>query len=209
MINICETFESIQGESSYAGKTCFFIRFSGCNLRCKYCDTTYAYEDGEDVEISVLVEKVRTCDSEIIEITGGEPLLQNGFKELAEVLKGSTDKKILVETNGSQDISVIPESVVAIIDVKCPGSGAGDSFDLGNIDRLRSEDELKFVLSDESDYQWAKDFVLEHDLSSRCSAVFFSPVWERLDKRQIEEWIIRDKLSVRVGGQLHKEMGVK
>ena len=208
-VNVYETFESIQGESTWAGLLCFFIRLSGCNLRCKYCDTTHAYELGRDVEIAGLIEEVEASRAAIIEITGGEPLLQPGFRELATELRDRTGKPILVETNGSRNISVVPEEVITIMDVKCPGSGQSGAMDLANIKRLRLKDEVKFVLSDRADYDWAKDFVRTHNLTSVCDAVLFSPVFGLLQADDLGKWIVKDGLPVRLQMQLHKIAGMK
>ncbi|MDD4869771.1 MAG: radical SAM protein [Kiritimatiellae bacterium] len=203
-VNVCETFVSIQGESTYAGLPCFFIRLAGCNLRCKYCDTKYAYKAGRDVNVPDLVRQCKDCNVVIVEITGGEPLLQTGFAELAKALRDKTGKKVLVETNGSCNISVIPDRVAAIMDIKCPGSGESESMDVGNIRRLRPYDEVKFVLSSRSDYLWAKKFVGKHKLESYCNAVLFSPVYGKINARMLGEWIIKDQLPVRLQVQMHK-----
>jgi len=208
-VNICEIFVSIQGESSYAGLPCFFIRLSGCNLRCCYCDTKYAWKPGRDVAISDIVRKCGDCNAGIVEITGGEPLLQDGFPPLAKALRDRSGKKILVETNGSCDISLIPSGVVAVMDVKCPGSGGSEAFDPANIGRLRPYDEVKFVLSNRADYLWARDFVKRHRLHMRCNAVLFSPVSGKLNAGKLGEWIVKDGLPVRLQVQLHKMAGIK
>jgi len=208
-MNVCETFTSIQGESSYVGLSCFFIRVSGCNLRCSYCDTKYAYSPGKDVEIEDLVSEARASGAAIVEITGGEPLLQKGFAELARRLRDETQKTILVETNGSCDISVVPDDVRVIMDVKCPESGAEESTDMDNIERLRPYDEVKFVLSSRKDYEWATAFVSDRLLTSSCSTVFFSPVSGILPAGDLADWIIRDGLGVRLQVQLHKILGLR
>jgi 7-carboxy-7-deazaguanine synthase len=208
-VSVCETFLSIQGESTYAGLPCFFIRLAGCNLRCRYCDTTYAYNPGLEAPIPDLVNACRDSRAAIVEITGGEPLLQPGFRELATALRDQGGKPVLVETNGSRDISVIPTGVVAIMDVKCPASGESESMDPANLGRLRPQDEVKFVVSDRKDYEWAREFVKGHDLSRRCHAVLFSPVWGAVNARELGEWILADNLPVRVQVQLHKVMGLK
>lgn len=207
-VDVCESFVSIQGESSFAGSVCFFIRLSGCNLRCRFCDTAYAYEPGRKVPVDELVAEWQDSGAAIAEVTGGEPLLQPGFRALAEgfVLVG---KPVLVETNGSLDISVIPRGAVTIMDVKCPGSGENGSFDPHNIGRLRREDEVKFVIGDEADYRWARDFVIRNRLERLCNAVFFSPVHGVMDGRKLGEWIVRDGLGVRLQVQLHKVLGMK
>lgn len=195
---------SIQGESTYSGLSCFFIRLTGCNLRCNYCDTEYAYSGGKETSITKLVETWQDSGAVIAEITGGEPLLQEGFVELATELRDCSERHLLVETNGSQDIGIIPDGVVAIVDVKCPGSGAGDSFYMPNIDKLRDYDEIKFVLKDRLDYEWAKDFIGEYDLTERCHAVLFGCVSGELDAGRVGQWIVDDGLKVRLQVQLHK-----
>mgnify|MGYP001436622714 CR=1 FL=1 len=202
-VKVIETFTSIQGESSFAGKVCFFIRLAGCNLRCKYCDTEYAREEGKNMEISDLMNKAEQAKGEIIEITGGEPLLQENFPVLANELKNINGKTILVETNGSRDISAIPKGVIAVVDVKCPGSGECGSFDTDNLGRLRENDEIKFVLSDRHDYEWARTFLNEHNLTEK-QKVFFSPVHGILNPARLAKWIMEDGLKVRLGIQLHK-----
>ena len=208
-VNVCETFTSIQGESTRAGLPCFFIRLSGCNLRCNYCDTKYSYGPGKDASVADLVADCAASRALIVEVTGGEPLLQAGFRELALALRDHSDKLVLVETNGSRDISVIPEGVITIMDVKCPGSGESEEMDLANVGRLRAGDEVKFVLCHRNDYDWARSLVDRHDLASVCSAVFFSPVSGVLDGRKLGEWIVEDGLPVRLQLQLHKVLGFK
>ncbi len=206
-IKVSETFCSIQGESSYAGRVCFFVRLSGCNLKCGYCDTEH--DDGEGRSIDELVAESRESEGRLVEITGGEPLLQEEFGVLATRLRDETAKTILVETNGTCNISVIPDGVIAIMDVKTPSSGAEGSFDMGNIDRLRADDELKFVVSDRNDYDWARNFTEENDLIEKCSVVHFSPVYGSMDAGDLAKWIIEDGLHVKLQVQLHKILGVK
>jgi len=208
-LSVCETFLSIQGESSYAGSPCFFIRLAGCNLRCHYCDTQFAYGAGAPTAIATLVAQAAASPCRLVEITGGEPLQQDATPELAARLLSDTDKTVLLETNGSHDISVIPYDVVAVIDVKCPGSGEEKSFDLANLKRLRPVDEVKFVLSDRTDYEWAARFVREHDLAAGGRTVFFSPVWQTLEGGALASWIVEDGLPVRLQIQLHKVLGMK
>ncbi len=208
-VNVSEIFESLQGESSYAGLTCFFVRLSGCNLRCQYCDTRYAYVPGKKMGIERIVKLCRESRALIAEITGGEPLVQPGFRKLATTLRDRCGKRILVETNGSCDIALIPEDVVAVMDVKCPDSGEAGSFDTGNIRKLRKYDEVKFVISSRTDYAWARAFVLKHNIHKRCNAVLFSPVFEIMAPEQLGKWILRDGLPVRLQVQLHKLTGVK
>jgi 7-carboxy-7-deazaguanine synthase len=203
-VELCETFVSIQGESTFAGLRCHFIRLSGCNLRCRYCDTLRAYGPGRVVRVSELVDEAVATDAAMCEITGGEPLLQAGFPELAARLRDATGRPVLVETNGSRDISCIPEGVVAIVDVKTPGSGESARADLANLDRLRAADEVKFVLTDRMDYEWSRALVRERNLTTRCRAVHFSPVWGCLDASLLAGWILEDSLRVRLHIQLHK-----
>ena len=211
-IDVCETFVSIQGESSYAGFPCFFIRLSGCNLRCGYCDTVYAYEAGRKVSVEELVKECAESSMRLVEITGGEPLLQDGFSALAEALGNLSGRKVIVETNGSQDISKIPDGVISIMDIKCPGSGEADAMDWGNIDKLSPIDEVKFVLSDRDDYEWSRDVVQKYSLNEICNAVFFSPVMSESGEELIADlgkWIVDDRLDVRLQVQLHKVFGMK
>ena len=208
-VNVCEVFTSIQGESSYAGQTCLFIRLSGCNLRCTYCDTAHAYGPGRDTPIAELVAQAAASRACLVEITGGEPLLQPWFRELAEALRDGAGKPVLVETNGSQDLSLVPSSVIAVMDVKCPGSGEAGSTDPKNFARLQPADEVKFVLGDRADYDWAVETVVEHDLASVCHAVLFSPVWGRLEPGELGRWIVADGLSVRLQVPLHRVLGCR
>ncbi|MBN2301806.1 MAG: radical SAM protein [Lentisphaerae bacterium] len=208
-VNICETFISIQGETTYAGIRCFFIRLSECNLRCKYCDTVYAYDIGKTVESDKLIADAIETTAPLVMITGGEPLLQQGFKDLAIKLCEIPGTTVLVETNGSLDISVIPAKAVAIVDVKCPGSGEAGSFDEWNIGRLRPHDEVKFVLCDRGDYDWACEFVKRTNLTQHCKSILFSPVSSMLNTGILAQWIIDDGVNVRLQPQLHKVMGVR
>ena len=212
-VNVTETFVSLQGESSYAGLPCFFIRLAGCNLRCSYCDTPGALEGGSARSIDELVNEALSARTPLIEITGGEPLLQSGCLPL---LCGVTSRqptnapvRVLLETNGSVRIDGVPDEVVALMDVKCPGSGMAHSFQGENLRLLRLHDEVKFVLSDEADYRWACDFVCKNELSRRCAVILFSPVAGHLDPGLLADWIVRDRLPVRLQLQLHKQLGVR
>jgi 7-carboxy-7-deazaguanine synthase len=208
-VRVAEVFESIQGESTYAGFPCFFVRLSGCNLRCVYCDTKRAYRSGKPASIRELVRRCRGSGAPLAEITGGEPLLQDGFRELALALRDRTRKKVLVETNGSADISAIPAGVVAVVDVKTPGSGEAGSFELSNIRRLRKYDEIKFVICDRNDYRWACRFVERQELARRCAAVLFSPAHGMLKAGDLARWMVRDGVPARLQVQLHKKVGLK
>ena len=203
MIRICEIFTSIQGESTYAGLPCTFIRLSGCNLRCLYCDTTYAYEEGEEYTIDSLVDEAVRADAEVVEVTGGEPLEQEETSLFVKALLDKGFENVLVETNGSRDISVLDPRAIVIMDIKTPGSGEAGSFDLHNIDMLKPSDEVKFVLTDREDYEWARSFLQEHDILLR-SEVLFSPAFGALEPEVLARWILDDALEVRLNLQLHK-----
>ena len=208
-LRVSETFCSVQGESTFAGLPCFFIRLLGCNLSCHYCDTAYARSTGEERRIADLVEEARTAGQPLVEITGGEPLLQEGTAALAAALLKAGMRRVLIESNGSIDISPVPSEAILILDVKCPGSGAGGSFDAANLDRLRAHDEVKFVLSDDADYVWAREFVRQHRLPERCGAVLFSPAAGRMDPAELARRLTMDRLPVRLQVQLHRVLGVR
>ena len=208
-VQVAETFVSIQGESTWAGLPCFFIRLSGCNLRCLYCDTRRAYDSGRETAVDQLVAAFPASRAAIAEITGGEPLLQQGFPDLALGLRAQGGRPVLVETNGSCDLSVIPDGVIAIMDLKCPGSGEAGSMDFGNIARLRPYDEVKFVVGDRRDFDWACGIVERSALPDRCHAVLFSPVFGVLNAATLAEWVLEARLTVRVQLPLHKTLGIR
>ncbi len=201
-----EIFKSIQGESWFAGLPCVFVRLTGCNLRCKYCDTTYAYDGGEELPVEELVERLAAYPAfggtQLVEITGGEPLLQGETPELAEALLQKA-KTVLVDTNGTLDIGILPKGIVRIVDVKCPDSGQSERMFWENMDRLLRTDEVKFVLQSRRDYEWAKSIVEDYELLRRCM-VLFSPAFGTLQPRTLAEWILADNLTVRLNLQLHK-----
>lgn len=201
-MKVCEIFTSIQGESSYAGLPCTFIRLTGCNLRCSYCDTVYAYEEGTELTEDEIINKVKAAGTNTIEITGGEPLLQGDVLNLIKRLldEGYT---VLVETNGSQDIKGIDKRAVIILDIKTPGSKMSEKMRLSNLNCLKPNDEIKFVLCDIKDYEWARDFVLEHSLIGKCT-ILFSPAFGKMTPADLSTWIISDRLDVRLNLQLHK-----
>jgi 7-carboxy-7-deazaguanine synthase len=202
LIEICELFYSIQGESSYAGYPCFFIRFANCNLRCTYCDTTYAYEgEHHTYTISQILAELEKYPGVLVEITGGEPLLQKGVYPLFEQLLAA-GRTLLLETNGSINLENVPKAVVKIMDMKCPGSGMHDKMDLNNFDFMQSNDEIKFVIASREDYNWAKQLVGSYDLHNRTT-VTFSPVATRLTPATLAAWILSDRLPVRLRIQLH------
>ncbi len=197
-----EIFKSIQGESWFAGLPCVFVRLTGCNLRCKYCDTKYAYEEGEEFSVEEVVDRVAEYNCPMADITGGEPLLQDETPELAKALLQNA-RTVLVETNGSLDIDVLPKGLVRIVDVKCPDSGESEEMLWENMDQLVKTDEVKFVLQSRPDYEWAKSVVQDHELLRRCM-VLFSPAFGVLQPRTLAEWILADNLTVRLNLQLHK-----
>ena len=203
MLTINEIFFSIQGESSHAGRPCVFVRLTGCDLRCAWCDTSYAFDAGQKQPVEAVVTAVGAFRCSLVEITGGEPLLQRDVYPLMETLL-ATGKTVLLETGGHVDISKVPHDVVKVVDVKCPGSGEAGRNDLANLDRLASHDEVKFVIRDRSDYEFARAIVHEYGLEDRCAAVLFSPVHRVLDPERLSEWALADRLPVRIQVQLHK-----
>jgi len=200
-LSINEIFFSIQGESTWAGQPCVFVRTTGCPLRCRWCDTEYAFYEGSRWHLDVLVDKACSFAADLIEITGGEPLAQPGTPKLAAELL-ARGKTVLVETSGALDISVLPDGAHAIMDLKCPSSGEVESNDYDNIERLRAGDELKFVIGTREDYDWAAQLVRRHDLDRW--PVSFSPVWGELEPAALADWILSDGLPVRLQLQLHK-----
>ncbi len=201
-MKVCEIFASIQGESTYAGLPCIFVRMTGCNLRCKYCDTTYAYDQGSEMTVEDIIDAVRCFGFNLVEITGGEPLLQRDTGALISLLL-NMEFRVMVETNGSADIGDIDRRATIIMDVKTPGSGMSDSMRIENIALLKKSDELKFVITDKVDYDWARAMVRQFSLSGKCT-VLFSPVYGKLEPLELSKWIIADKLPVRINLQLHK-----
>ncbi len=203
-LDVCEIFYGIQGESSYAGAPCVFVRLSGCNLRCNWCDTQYAYGPGEQMSISSILAKVAEYRCPVVEITGGEPLLQEDTSLLVDALL-ERGLLVLVETNGSQDISKVSPGCIRILDIKCPGSGMSEHNDLDNFARLSDVDEVKFIISNRLDYAYAKQNVRFMDIDDyRMNIVHFSPVFGELDPRTLAEWILKDRLDVRLHLQIHK-----
>jgi 7-carboxy-7-deazaguanine synthase len=210
---VTEIFRSIQGESSYAGLPCIFVRLTGCNLRCHWCDTEYAFYGGTKMaldEVLARVTELAASTPALVELTGGEPLLQPECVPLAEGLLAA-GHTVLIETSGERLVEVLPRAVVKIVDVKCPDSGEGRTFRLENLRALGRKDEIKFVISSRQDYEFACAFMDEHGLLQLVSQVMFSPVfadpqgkWPGLEARQLAEWILADRLPVRLGMQIHK-----
>jgi len=207
MLRVNEIFYSIQCESSYAGFPCVFVRLTGCNLRCSYCDTTYAFSDGDELSINKIMSEIGKYDCRLLQITGGEPLLQEETKSLIDQAN-ETGYTVLVETNGSLDVDPIGGEATIIMDIKCPGSGESDKNLLSNIHKLRERDEVKFVVGDRHDYDWAKKTLTEHRSLGKCK-ILFSPVYDKLGPSKLAKWILEDMLEVRLQLQLHKYLGVK
>ncbi len=201
-MKLSKMFRSIQGESTFAGFPCAFVRLAGCNLRCRYCDTVSAQQGGDEVSIDQILKKITEYGLKLVEITGGEPLLQPETPELAAALL-KMGYKVLVETNGTFDISVLPEQTVSIVDIKCPSSGAKDSFLWDNVWKLRPHDEVKFVLSNRMDYEWARGIVRER-FDALKQSILYSPVYGELPPRKLVEWVLEDGSWARIQLQLHK-----
>jgi 7-carboxy-7-deazaguanine synthase len=203
LLLIHEIYASIQGESSFAGLPCTFVRTTGCNLRCSWCDTPQAFTGGEKLGRAEVLVRALSFDTPLVEVTGGEPLLQAGviplMRELCEA-----GKTVLIETSGERDISQIDPRVHRIVDLKAPGSGESDKNRWQNLAHLTLRDEVKFVLKDRADYEWAREIVSRESLESRVNHVLFSPVHGVLDPQQLVAWTLADKLPVRVNLQLHK-----
>ncbi|HMK34111.1 MAG TPA: radical SAM protein [Desulfomonilaceae bacterium] len=202
-LNVCEIFTSIQGESSHAGLPCTFVRLSGCNLRCRYCDTRYAQEKkGEDMGLDAILSRVERCGTNLVEITGGEPLFQDQTPSLVAALlkRGRT---VLVETNGSLDISLLPPDSIRIMDIKCPSSGESGRVMWDNLWKLRPEDEVKFVVSDRHDYEWALGIISER-FGHTKTKILFSAVFGELPPGKLVTWMLADKVQARFQLQIHK-----
>jgi len=197
-----EIFFSLQGESTYAGLPCAFVRLTSCNLRCSYCDTEYAFHEGEPREVEDIVDEVLSFPTELVEITGGEPLLQPAVHSLIQTLLGHK-KTVLIETGGAVDVQPVDKRAILIYDIKCPDSGMADKNLWANLNHLKSRDEIKFVISSRRDYEWSKLKMSEFGLADRHT-VLFSPVWERVAPDDLAGWILADGLDVRMQLQLHK-----
>jgi len=198
-----EIFYSIQGESTRAGEPCVFVRLTACDLRCSWCDTPYAFYEGRKMAVDDVVAAVQQYGCPLVEITGGEPLLQEDVYPLMARLVAH-GRTVMLETGGHRPIARVPPEVVRIVDVKCPGSGEAARNDWSNLDRLAAHDEVKFVIRDRRDYDYARDVVARHDLSRRAAAVLFSPVHGVLDPKTLSEWMLADGVPARLQLQLHK-----
>ncbi len=217
-MQITEIYKSLQGESTYAGLPCVFVRLTGCNLRCSWCDSEYTFQGGRKMSLEEVLEEVSRLSPRggLVEITGGEPMLQE--REVVPLMQGllGGGYRVLLETSGERALALVPAGVVKIVDVKCPDSGEGDTFCMENLGTLSAQDEIKFVLSSRADYDFAREFTQRHKLAERVNAVLFSPAFRKdatgardsshclLDPRELAEWILADGVAVRLGLQLHK-----
>jgi 7-carboxy-7-deazaguanine synthase len=217
-MQITEVYKSLQGESTYAGLPCVFVRLTGCNLRCSWCDTEYSFYGGKKMtpeQVLAEIERLTTAGG-LVEITGGEPMLQE--RELVPFMQRLLDSgyKVLLETSGERPLELVPAAVIKIVDVKCPGSDEGDTFRLENLETLTLRDEIKFVISDRADYEFARDFAAKHELAARVNSVLLSPAFRKqasgardasnclLDPQELAEWMLEDNISARLSLQIHK-----
>ena len=203
MLTINEIFYSIQGESTKAGEPCVFVRLTGCDLRCSWCDTPYAFHEGHRLSVEDVVERVKGFGCQLVEITGGEPLLQEDVYELMTRLL-EEGHAVMLETGGHRSIGRVPTAVLKVVDIKCPGSGEADTNDWGNLERLQPHDEVKFVISDRADYDFAREIIHRHDLSKHAAALLLSPVHGVLEPKTLSEWMLGDHLPARLQLQIHK-----
>jgi 7-carboxy-7-deazaguanine synthase len=217
-MQITEIYKSLQGESTHAGLACVFVRLTGCNLRCSWCDSEYTFQGGQKMTSQEVLDEVHhlSPDGGLVEITGGEPLLQE--RELVPLMQSLLDGgyRVLLETSGERPLERVPAGVIKIVDVKCPESGEGNTFNLDNLKSLGAQDEIKFVLSGRKDYEFARDFTARHSLAERVRAVLFSPAFRKdatgardsshclLDPQELAEWMLADNIPARLGLQLHK-----
>jgi 7-carboxy-7-deazaguanine synthase len=217
-MQITEIYKSLQGESTHAGLPCVFVRLTGCNLRCSWCDSEYTFQGGRKLTSEDVLNEVRRLSPKrgLVEITGGEPMLQE--RELLPLMEELLEDgyRVLLETSGERPLERVPEGVIKIVDVKCPNSGEGGTFLTENLATLTADDEIKFVLSGQTDYEFAREFMREHNLAKRVNAVLFSPAFRKdakgardsshclLDPQQLAEWMLADDVPARLGLQLHK-----
>ena len=204
-LQINEIFYSIQGESTHAGRPCVFVRLTGCNLRCKWCDTEYAFYEGRQMQIDEVAEIVRGYRCDLVEVTGGEPLLQEGVYSLIDAMLKS-GHTVMIETSGASDVSRLDPRVIKIMDLKCPGSGECERNLWSNLDHLTARDEIKFVVADHADYEWARDTIVRRELAHRAGALLLSPVFGKLDPAALASWILEDRLPARMQLQMHKHI---
>jgi len=201
-LKINEIYYSIQGESTHAGRPCIFIRLTYCNLRCSYCDTEYAFYEGQDMEVAEIMSEIKQWDCNLVEVTGGEPLFQ---EECIDLLNELVNNKyeVMLETGGSLSVSDVPAEVIKIVDFKCPSSGMEKKNLWSIVGELRPHDEVKFVIGDRNDFDWTKAKIEEHDLAKK-GTVLFSPTFGEIDPQQMVEWILAENLPVRMQMQMHK-----
>jgi len=202
MIKINEIYLSVQGESTHTGLPCIFIRLTGCNLRCSWCDTAYAFHEGKNMSIDEILQKVANFEIHLVEITGGEPLMQDNVYTLMRRLieKGY---KVMLETGGSISLERVPKEVIKIMDLKCPGSGEQEKNNLDNLKLLVPHDEVKFVILDKKDYEWSRNIIKRYKINETAH-ILISPVFDKLELKEIVKWILKDRLPVRLQTQLHK-----
>jgi 7-carboxy-7-deazaguanine synthase len=204
-LRVNEIFHSIQGESTWSGCPCVFVRLTGCNLRCSWCDTEYAFYEGRQMEVGEIIDRIGAHACTLVEVTGGEPLLQKGVNALfAALLSGGYT--VMVETSGERDLSAVDPRVIKIMDLKCPGSGECERNRWSNLAYLTARDEVKFVIADRRDYEWARSVIGEHGLAARVKAVLMSPVFGRLEAADLASWVLADRLPARLQLQMHKHI---
>jgi 7-carboxy-7-deazaguanine synthase len=203
VLRVTEIFHSIQGESTHAGRPCAFVRLAGCNLRCRWCDSEYTFTGGEKMSIDDVIARVKSYGCELVEVTGGEPLAQKeAFDLIARLCNDGLE--VLIETSGSIDIAPVDRRAKIILDVKCPGSGEAEKNYWPNLDNLRPHDEIKFVIADRGDYEWARAVIAQRKLAGRT--ILFSPVWGEIDLKPLAEWMLADRVPARLQTQLHKQI---
>ncbi|MEC7641335.1 MAG: radical SAM protein, partial [Nitrospinota bacterium] len=202
MLKINEIFKSIQGESSHTGLPCTFVRLTGCNLRCGYCDTEYAFYNGNEMSVEDVVKSVDGLGIKLVEITGGEPLLQEEVYPLMKAFL-QNNYTVMLETGGSLSIEKVPQAVIKIVDLKCPGSGEVGKNNYDNLNRLGPKDEVKFVVLDRADYEWTRETISRYNINQKAT-ILLSPVFDKLDLKSLAEWVLQDNLPARLQTQLHK-----
>ena len=202
MIKIIEIYLSVQGESTHTGLPCIFIRLTGCNLRCSWCDTAYAFHEGKNMSIDEILQKVENFGIHLVEITGGEPLMQDNVYTLMRRLI-ENGYKVMLETGGSISLERVPKDVIKIMDLKCPGSGEQEKNNLDNLKLLAPHDEVKFVILDKKDYEWSRDIIKRYKINETAH-ILVSPVFDKLELKEMVKWILEDRLPVRLQTQLHK-----
>ena len=202
MLRVTEIYKSIQGEGSRAGYPCVFIRLTGCNLRCTWCDTEYGYNGGKDMSLADILEQVKKLSCKLVEVTGGEPLLQDETPELIDSLLNE-NYTVLLETAGSIDISCVSEKVTRIVDMKCPGSGMVEKNLYKNLDLVTDKDEVKFVIKDRADFDWSLDLIKKHNLESKTQ-ILISPVFGEIEEEKLADWLLESGITARLQVQLHK-----